>query len=82
MRSTTLRWPEMSSGENRQSFLVELVERKIRSRAQALFEQRGYVDGFALQDWLQAESEVLGKTIGSAYQRLRSAQSSPSPHTN
>ena len=55
-----------------QSFLVELVERKIRSRAQALYEERGYVDGFAVQDWVQAESEVLGKTtLASGYWRLR-----------
>jgi len=30
------------------------------------------VDGFAVQDWVQAESEVLGKTtLASGYWRLR-----------
>ena len=55
-----------------QSYLVQLLERKIRSRAQKLYEERGCVDGFALQDWVQAESEVLGKTtLASGYWRLR-----------
>jgi hypothetical protein len=36
------------------------LEERIRRRAYELFEQRGRVDGFALQDWLQAEGEILG----------------------
>ncbi len=32
---------------------------RIRHRAYQLYEQRGTVDGFALDDWLQAEAEVL-----------------------
>lgn len=32
---------------------------QIRRRAYELFEQRGYQHGFAEQDWLQAESEIL-----------------------
>ena len=35
------------------------VENRIRRRAYQLYEQRGSVDGFALDDWLQAEAEVL-----------------------
>ena len=31
---------------------------KIRRRAYELYEQRGRGDGFALDDWLQAESKV------------------------
>jgi Protein of unknown function (DUF2934) len=34
-------------------------ENRIRHRAYQLYEQRGSVDGFALDDWLQAEAEVL-----------------------
>lgn len=34
------------------------VEDLIRQRAYDLYEQRGRVDGYALRDWLQAESEV------------------------
>ena len=35
------------------------IEERIRHRAYQLYEQRGGVDGFALDDWLQAEAEVL-----------------------
>ncbi len=34
---------------------------KIRCRAYELFEQRGYVHGHELDDWLKAESEILAK---------------------
>jgi Protein of unknown function (DUF2934) len=33
-------------------------EEQIRRRAYELYEQRGKVDGYELDDWLQAESEV------------------------
>ncbi len=36
------------------------IQAHIRSRAYELYEQRGKADGFALDDWLQAESEILG----------------------
>ena len=36
------------------------AEERIRRRAYELYEQRGRVDGFALDDWFQAESEILG----------------------
>jgi hypothetical protein len=35
------------------------VEELIRNRAYQLYEQRSRVDGFALDDWLQAEREIL-----------------------
>ena len=35
-------------------------EERIRLRAYELYEWRGRVDGFALDDWLQAEAEILG----------------------
>ena len=35
------------------------IENRIRDRAYQLYEQRGSVDGFALDDWLQADAEVL-----------------------
>jgi hypothetical protein len=37
------------------------MEEKIRLRAYQLYEQRGKIDGFAVHDWLQAESEILGE---------------------
>ncbi len=35
------------------------IEARIQQRAYELYEQRHRVDGFALDDWLQAEAEVL-----------------------
>jgi hypothetical protein len=36
------------------------VTERVHRRAYQLYEQRGKVDGFALDDWLQAEAEILG----------------------
>ena len=36
------------------------ITERIRQRASELYERRGRIDGFALEDWLQAESEILG----------------------
>ena len=36
------------------------IEERIRLRAYELYEQRGGTDDFALDDWLQAECEILG----------------------
>lgn len=58
----------------RQELMVKLVERKVRSRAQQLYETRGHTEGAELQDWFQAESEVLGNSIlAPLYRRMRSA---------
>jgi DUF2934 family protein len=37
------------------------VESEIRRRAYELYESRGYVDGQADQDWIEAEREVLAR---------------------
>ncbi len=36
------------------------VEEQIRQRAYQLYEERGHLDGNAMEDWLRAEEEVLG----------------------
>lgn len=36
------------------------TEERIRLKAYEIYERRGRVDGFALDDWLQAEAEVVG----------------------
>jgi hypothetical protein len=41
------------------AFSIDIGER-IRQRAYELYEQRGRVDGFALDDWLRAETEIRG----------------------
>jgi len=35
------------------------LDEKIRRRAYELYEQRGRTDGSELEDWVQAEAEVL-----------------------
>jgi hypothetical protein len=41
--------------------LESLLEKEVQVRAYELYEQRGKGDGFALQDWLEAETEVLAR---------------------
>jgi hypothetical protein len=36
------------------------IEERIRRCAYQLYVERGRVDGFALDDWLKAEEEILG----------------------
>jgi Protein of unknown function (DUF2934) len=53
--------------------MVQMVERRVRSRAQQLYESRGQAEGQDLQDWFQAESEVLGNSIvAPLYRRFKS----------
>ena len=37
------------------------IQAEIRRRAYELYESRGYADGGAEQDWIQAEREVLAR---------------------
>ena len=61
--------------KKQQALMVRMVERKVRSRAQQLYEKRGQEEGQDLQDWFQAESEVLEKSIlGPLYRRVKTAQ--------
>lgn len=54
------------------ALLQQFVERKIQFRAYEMYEQRGRADGRALDDWLQAEDEILGQSISTPlYQRRR-----------
>ena len=43
--------------------MLELLERKIRLRAQQLYDQRGQTAGRELDDWVKAESEILESSI-------------------
>jgi hypothetical protein len=49
--------------KKQRKLMAQLVERKVRSRAKQLYETRGQVEGHALQDWVQAETEVRGRSI-------------------
>lgn len=58
--------------------MVELVERKVRSRAKQLYETHGQAEGKDLENWFQAESEVLGKSIlAPLYRRMRTEDHDP-----
>jgi len=47
----------------RQKLMIGMLERKIRLRARQLYEERGRIEGKALEDWIKAESEVLKSSI-------------------
>jgi hypothetical protein len=66
--------------KKQQDLMLRLVERKVRSRAKQLYEKRGQGDGQALQDWFQAESEVVGNGILAPLYRRRRTNSENSEH--
>ena len=48
---------------NEEEFLeAELRQKEIALRAYQLYEMRGYLDGFDLEDWLKAEQEITGQS--------------------
>ena len=47
----------------RQKLMIGMLENKIRLRARQLYEERGRVDGRALEDWVKAEAEILKSSI-------------------
>jgi Protein of unknown function (DUF2934) len=58
--------------KKQQALMVQMVERKVRSRAQQLYETRGQTEGQELQDWFQAESEVIDNSIlAPLYRRMK-----------
>ena len=58
--------------KKQQALMVQMVERKVRSRAQQLYETRGQGDGQELEDWFQAESEVLeNSALATLYRRVK-----------
>ncbi len=64
--------------KKQRDLMVKAVERKVRSRAQQLYETRGQIDGRELQDWFQAESEILeNSAVAPLYRRLRAHEEAP-----
>jgi hypothetical protein len=69
--------------QKQQQLMAGMVERKIRRRARQLYDTRGQVEGYSLQDWFQAESEVIESSIlAPVYRKVRvenqqSAQQDP-----
>ena len=62
--------------QKQQALMTELLERKIRLHAQHLYDERGQVEGSALQDWVEAESQVLENSILAPLYRKSRATSS------
>ncbi len=54
--------PRFTNSVTRMLGPVELKS-EIRRRAYDLYEQRGRTDGLALDDWLQAQSELLEELL-------------------
>jgi hypothetical protein len=55
--------------------MTELLERKIRLHARQLYEKRGQTEGSALQDWVEAESQVLENSIlAPLYRKTRTGE--------
>ena len=44
---------------------MEALQDEIARRAYELYEAREYVDGFDIEDWLQAEQDIVGSTPAS-----------------
>jgi hypothetical protein len=53
----------VTRNRERLKLMVELLERKIRLRAQQFYDERGQVEGLELEDWVRAESEILKSSI-------------------
>jgi Protein of unknown function (DUF2934) len=70
--------------KKQQALMTELLERKIRLHAQHLYDQRGQAEGLALQDWVEAESQVLeNNVLAPLYRRNRmEGDSRPSDELN
>jgi len=67
--------------QKQQALITELLERKIRLHAQQLYDKRGQTEGFALQDWIEAESQVLENSILATLYRKTRADSGVSSET-
>ena len=66
--------------KKQQALMVQMVERKVRSRAQQLYETRGQTEGQELQDWFQAESEVIDNSIlAPLYRRMKTGGQETEP---
>ena len=58
--------PESSIHDNAP---IDLTESTIRARAYELYELRGRTDGYAEQDWYQAEGELAANKVSETKQR-------------
>lgn len=52
---------------------LELTEELIRVRAYQFYQERGCENGHDLEDWLQAEAEIVGRKSAGLKQSIRKA---------
>lgn len=58
--------------KKRRALMAEMVKRRVRTRAQQLYDDRGKEEGKALEDWIQAESEILDNSrLGPLYRLVK-----------
>lgn len=50
---------------------TQTLEERIRHRAYALYQQRGCENGHDVEDWLQAEDELMGNKTGNKSAAVR-----------
>src|SRR5579859_3805974 len=66
--------------KKQKALMRQMLERNVRSRAQQLYESRGQAEGQDLQDWFQAESELIeNSTIASLYIRSKADKDTGQP---
>jgi Protein of unknown function (DUF2934) len=72
---------DIETRRNKQrALMARMVERKVRSRAKQLYESRGQEEGQDLQDWFQAESEMLeNKVLANLYRKVRGGEPNGEP---
>jgi hypothetical protein len=61
------------SKEQLRDLLLEIIRRKVAVRAYELYQARGRSHGEDLDDWLQAEKEILGQSISAPLFKRHSA---------
>lgn len=62
----TTRRPSTSASPTESLTNTTNIQEQIRERAYQLFEERGRQEGFAEQDWLQAEKEIRSTALKAA----------------
>lgn len=58
---------------NAETSISSDLQDQIRTRAYEIYEHRGRHDGFAEQDWLEAEAEIMAKANASREVRVSAA---------
>jgi malate/lactate dehydrogenase len=60
MANTSAPTAQLKKNKTRKSYAD--LEEQVRNRAYEIYERRGREDGHALEDWLQAQSELPGRS--------------------